>query len=106
VQREGNRVRGRLGSALDRDLQASVGSLEEEIRDVSPLGDRAQDSLAGGPEREKAVESSVDEEVDQRPEGIVVYRVPEIAKRSDRGSQSSSQQPRTLWVRPPLGSPT
>ena len=56
VRRERHRVRGRLGAAVDGDLEPLVRRLQEEIGDAAALLDAEQDPLPGRPEREDPVE--------------------------------------------------
>ncbi len=72
VRGESDRLGGRLRTALDGDLQAVVRGLQEEIGDEAPLALLEEDSLTRGAERQDAVEPGLDEEVDERPERLVV----------------------------------
>ena len=78
VRGESDRLGGRLRAALDGHLQPVVGRLQEEIGGETPLALLEEDSLSRSAEREDAVEPGFDEEVDERPERIVV----ELASRT------------------------
>ena len=96
VHGERDRVGRRLGAALDGDLQAPVRRLEEEIGDAAALTDREEDPLTGGAEREDPVEPRLDEEVDERAEGVVVDLVSDGSERRDGRGQGPSKHSRTL----------
>jgi hypothetical protein len=96
VQCERDGVRGRLRAALDRDVEAIVRGLEEEVGDASPLLDGEQNPLARGPEREDPVEPCVDVEVDERAERVLVDGVAVLAQRRHGGGQRTLEHMRTL----------
>ena len=96
VHGERHGVRSRLSPAVNGDLQALVGRLQEEIGHLATLLDAQEDPFAGRPEREDAVEARLDEEVDERPERVVVDRGAVLAERRDRGGERSTQHGVTL----------
>src|SRR5581483_3424346 len=86
VLREGDRVRRRLGAAVDRDLEASRARVAEELCRAAPFGRGQQDPLARRTKREDAVEAAAREEVDERRKRLLVERGATVAERR-RGSR-------------------
>ena len=63
----------RLRTAVDDHVERAV---DEELGDAHPLLGVEQDALAGGAEREDAVEAAAPEEVEVRRERVLVELVP------------------------------
>ena len=80
-------VGGRLGSAVDGDVQAPGGRLHEELGRAAALGDREQDALARRAEREQPVEAGARQEVDERRERRLVERATAVPKRRRRSGE-------------------
>jgi methylglutaconyl-CoA hydratase len=87
VLRERDCVRGRLGPAVNGDLQAPRGRREEELGHTLSLRDGEQDPLPGRPEGQDAVETPVGEEVEVRAERILVQGGAVLPERSQRRSE-------------------
>jgi len=96
VRGEANCLRRRLRAALNGYLEPVIGRLQKEVGDAAPLFLRQEDSLAGRPEREHAVESGRDEEVDERTERILVELAARALQRCDGCDKSSPQHSLTL----------
>ena len=77
----------RLGAAVDGDVQAPRGGLDEELGRAAALGNREQDALAGRAQREQPVEAGAREEVDERRERSLVERATAVPKRRGRGGE-------------------
>jgi methylglutaconyl-CoA hydratase len=89
VLRERHCVRGRLGSAVNGDLQAPPGRGDEELGHTLSLLDREQDPFSRRPQGEDAVETAVGEEVEVRAEGILVQGGAVLPERSQcRGERA------------------
>ena len=76
-------VPGRLRTAVHRDEQASVRRLDEQLSRAHALLDGKQEPLAGRAEGEQAVDAARGEEIDVRPEGLFVERLPGVAERRE-----------------------
>jgi hypothetical protein len=70
---------------VDRHGEAACGGLEEPLGDALALVGREQDPLARRPEREEAVEARAGEEVDVRPDRILVDARAALRERRQRG---------------------
>ncbi len=91
---ERDRVGGRLRAAVDGDLEPVPRGLDVELGDAPALGEREQDPLAVRPQREQPVEPAGGEEVDDRPDPVLVDCGAAVAERRDRGGESSRQHAR------------
>ncbi len=96
VRGERHRLGRRLRAAVNRDLEASVRRLEEEVGDAPTFLDTEEDPLPGRSEREDPVQARVDVEVDERPEGVVVERASVLPQGCDRRRERSVEHRRTL----------
>ena len=77
----------RLGSAVDGDVHAPCGSLDEELGRAAALVNREQDALACRAQREQPVETGSCEEVDERRERSLVERAAAVPKRRGRSRE-------------------
>ena len=80
-------VGGRLRAAVDRDVHAPCGGLDEELGRAAALVDGEQDALARRAEREQPVEAGAGEEVDERRERRLVERAAAVPKRRGRSRE-------------------
>ncbi len=97
VRGEHDRVGGRLGAAVGRDLQPSVGSRQEQLDGAFPLLDAEQEPFTGRSEREQAVEAAGREKVHVRAERGLVQ--PVAVERRHGRRKSSAQHVATLLGR-------
>jgi hypothetical protein len=82
-------VGGRLGAAVDGDLQPPAGCVVEALDDPLAFGDREEDPLARRPEREQAADARAGEEIDVRLDGLLVDGRTVVAERRQRRGQSA-----------------
>ena len=92
----------RLGAAVDGHEQPPVGGLEEEVRRPPSFLAREQDPLARGAERHDPVETRGDEEVDERPERVVVELAACVPKRRHGCGQGAAERCHQRAVSPLL----
>ncbi len=89
VRRERDRVRRRLGSRVDRDLEAVGASLDEAFGDADAFGGREQDPLAGRAADERAVDAAVREEPREGTDGALVQVAAPVRERCHGGGDRS-----------------
>ncbi len=94
VRRERDRVRGRLGSRVDRDLEAVGPSLDESFGDAYAFGRREQDPLAGRAADERAVDAALGEEAGEWTDGDLVQLGAPVLERRHRCGDRSTEHPR------------
>ena len=82
---------------MDCDGQAAACCVEVALGDALPLVEREQDSLAGRPEREQPVEARPREEVDVRPDRLLVGTLTAGGERREGGRECASDQ---QWKEP------
>ena len=90
VRRQPHGLGGGLGAAVDGDLEPAVRGLDEELGGAPPLVLLEQDPFACRPEREDPVEPGGDEEVDERPERVLVEG--RSRERRDGGGERAAEQ--------------
>ena len=76
---ERQRVGGGLRPAMRRDLESARRGLDEELERTPPLGRVEEQPFSRRSEGKDAVEPGPDEEVDVRPEGVLVELCPRRA---------------------------